>query len=85
MFHPDAEGADLRFLSSLANPYPDPSLGPMRINSKLFQRIDHPALERMDEATDVLSALFKVENHVPDPLAGTMIGVTTAPASVVDR
>lgn len=85
MLHSDAKGADLRFFWSFAHPYSDPSLGPMRINSKLFQRIDHPALEGMDEATDVLSALFKVENHVPDTLAGAMVGVTTAPASVVDR
>lgn len=85
MFDPDPKGADLRFLGTFPDPDPNAPLGTMRFNSKLFQRVNHPALEGPDEAANVLAALFKVENYISDTLARTVVGVATAATGVIDR
>ena len=75
------------FFSSgaLADPDADASLGAMGGDAELGERGNHPAFERMDEAADVLPALFEVEHHVADPLARAVIGVAAAAAGFVDR
>ena len=59
--------------------------GAVRGDAELGERVDHPAFERMDEAADVLPALFEVEHHIADALAGAVIGVAAAAAGLVDR
>ena len=75
----------------LASSAPSPTQMPMRPgravrgDAELGERVDHPAFERMDEAADVLPALFEVEHHIADALAGAVIGVAAAAAGLVDR
>ena len=78
------ERADFRFIGSIADPNPDTSIGAMRTKPKVFERVDHPAFESMDEAADILSASFEVQHHVTDPLAGAVIGVAASATGFVD-
>ena len=75
------------FASSAPSPTQIPMRpgGAVRGNAELGERVDHPAFERMDEAADVLPALFEVEHHIADPLAGPVIGVAAAAAGLVHR
>jgi len=57
----------------LASAAPSPVQIPIR---------DHPSLERMDEAANVLAAAGEVEGQVADPLARPVIGVPPAAAGV---
>lgn len=82
--HSDAKGADLRFLLAFANPDPDASLGAMRAYSELAKGIDHPAFKALDEPANILSPLFKVENHICDALSRAVIGVSASAAGIKD-
>ena len=84
-FHAHAEGPDLGFIGAIADPDPDATIGSMRAKPKIFQRVDHPAFESMDEAADVFPALFEVEHYVADPLTRSMIGVAASATRLVDR
>src|SRR5947207_14877217 len=73
--HADSKGADLRLLLALADPDADSSGRAMRGHAQLGERVDHPAFEAVDEAANVFPALFKVEHHIADALARTVIGI----------
>src|SRR5205823_10201465 len=83
--HAHAERTDLRFPGTVADPDSNASLGAVRGDPELGERVDHPAFERMDETAYVSAAPVEVEHHVADALAGPMIGVAAAPAGLVDR
>src|SRR6476469_2330430 len=77
-----AQSADFGLIRTGSDPNTDPSVGAVGGNAELGERVDHPAFERMNEAADVLSALFEVEHHIADALTGTVIGVAAAAAGL---
>src|SRR5439155_21150548 len=83
--NPHANRADLRIHPIVFNPNSDPARNTISRDIKAIERIDHPALERMDEAADILAALLQVEHNVANALAGTMIGIASAAPGNIDR
>ena len=83
--HPHPERSDLRL------PGPSPTQIPMRPSARCAltpngaKAVDHPLLERMNEAADVLSALVEVEHDIADPLPRPVVGVTAAAAGLEHR
>src|SRR4029079_6220111 len=61
--HPHSQGTDLRLARTVADPDADAPRGPVGIYAEPSQSVDHPLLERMDEAAHVLPALLEVEHH----------------------
>src|SRR5206468_11763152 len=83
--HSHPEGPDFLLRGALADPNADATFSPVRRDPELSERVDHPSFERVDKASDVLSAAVEVEHHIDDALARPVIGITAAAAGLVNR
>ena len=83
--HADPDRADLGLVGAVPGPDPDPPRFAARGDPEVGERGDHQPLERMDEAANVLAALFQVEDEITDALARAVIGVAPAATRVMDR
>src|SRR5690606_6500942 len=86
---PDADGGDLVLRRRAVchgrpirpdNPAAAPVFAPFAAYIESGQCGDEPILERGDEGPHILASPFPVQHDVSDPLAGTMIGIFTAPS-----
>ena len=73
LFHSNSNCSDLGLVSTLADPNSNSAECAMRIEVKCCKSIDHPSFERMNEAPQILPALFEVDHDINDPLTRTMI------------
>src|SRR5215469_6763014 len=82
--HPHPDRSDFLGSPGAVDPYADEPVAPRCGDPKLCQRVDQDTFERINEAAHAQAAARKIEHHVADPLAGTVVGIASAATCDVD-
>ena len=81
----NSNGRDFIFpLSFALNPYADAIGSALAADVKVFERVDNPLLEVVDEESDVAFSFIEIEDGVCNSLSGSVVCVLAASSGLIN-
>ena len=81
----NSDGRDFIFpLSFALDPYADAIASALAANVEMFERVNDPLFEIVDEESDVAFSFVEVEDGVCNSLSGPVVCILTASSGLID-